>query len=278
MPRSVLLEFRRDTAAHWTSANPVLAAGEPGYETDTGKLKIGDGSTAWSTLAYFAAGSTSPLTTKGDLFGHSTVDARIPVGSNDQVLIADSTQTVGVKWGPAPAGAGGALTLIGSTVLAADAANLSVGSIPGSYSVLWVVLMVRSTAAVNLENVLVQFNADTTAANYFTQFTNSHGATVGGFQQIGNLAGVSVQTVGSTATANVFNACHLTIPQYASTTPVKGLIYLNANSAAFTSGNVQAQHGSGFWNSTAAITSLTVVSASAANLKAGSMLAVYGMS
>jgi hypothetical protein len=39
-----------------------------------------------------------PLTTKGDIFGFSTVNARIPVGTNNQVLTADSTQTLGVKW------------------------------------------------------------------------------------------------------------------------------------------------------------------------------------
>lgn len=43
-------------------------------------------------------GSTSPLTTKGDVWGYSTTDARIPVGSNDEVLIADSGQSLGVKW------------------------------------------------------------------------------------------------------------------------------------------------------------------------------------
>lgn len=46
------LQLRRDTAANWTSANPTLAAGQPGYETDTGRVKIGDGSTAWTSLAY----------------------------------------------------------------------------------------------------------------------------------------------------------------------------------------------------------------------------------
>ena len=44
--------LRRDTAANWTSGNAVLAAGELGYETNTGKFKIGNGSTAWNSLAY----------------------------------------------------------------------------------------------------------------------------------------------------------------------------------------------------------------------------------
>ena len=43
---------RRDTAANWTSQNPTLKAGEIGYETDTGYLKVGDGSTAWTSLGY----------------------------------------------------------------------------------------------------------------------------------------------------------------------------------------------------------------------------------
>lgn len=42
--------LRSGTAALWASVNPVLAAGEPGYETDTGTFKVGDGITAWSTL------------------------------------------------------------------------------------------------------------------------------------------------------------------------------------------------------------------------------------
>lgn len=52
---SVLIDFRRDTAANWTSSDPTLADGEPGYETDTGKVKIGDGTTAWNGLPYQGA-------------------------------------------------------------------------------------------------------------------------------------------------------------------------------------------------------------------------------
>ena len=46
------MQQRRDTAANWTSTNPTLAAGEIGIETDTYKFKVGNGSTAWTSLPY----------------------------------------------------------------------------------------------------------------------------------------------------------------------------------------------------------------------------------
>ena len=49
---AIQIQLRRDTAANWTSANPTLAIGEMGLETDTKKFKIGDGTTAWNSLAY----------------------------------------------------------------------------------------------------------------------------------------------------------------------------------------------------------------------------------
>jgi len=53
-PMAITIQLRRDTSANWTSANPTLAAGEAGFETNTGKFKIGTGSTAWNTLPYAA--------------------------------------------------------------------------------------------------------------------------------------------------------------------------------------------------------------------------------
>jgi hypothetical protein len=50
------IQLRRDTAANWTSANPVLAQAEVGIETDTDKFKFGDGTTAWTSLDYIATG------------------------------------------------------------------------------------------------------------------------------------------------------------------------------------------------------------------------------
>src|ERR1700761_2820393 len=54
------IQFRRGTASSAVSANAILEEGEPGFETDTGKMKIGDGETAWNTLPYFAGQGDLP--------------------------------------------------------------------------------------------------------------------------------------------------------------------------------------------------------------------------
>lgn len=78
--------------------------------------------------------SSSPLTTKGDLFGFSTTNARIPVGTNGQVLTADSTQVLGVKWATLtnPSGSGTANRITywsSSSALAATTWEFSGGNI-----------------------------------------------------------------------------------------------------------------------------------------------------
>lgn len=64
MPRKTQIQVRRDTASNWTTVNPVLASGEIGFETNTNKMKIGDGTTVWSSLAY-QGGSAAALPTGG---------------------------------------------------------------------------------------------------------------------------------------------------------------------------------------------------------------------
>lgn len=58
----VRFRIRRDTAANWTSVNPTLALGEPGLETDTRRVKYGDGSTAWTSLGYSGEAFTASIT------------------------------------------------------------------------------------------------------------------------------------------------------------------------------------------------------------------------
>ncbi len=72
-------QFRRDTAANWTSANPTLLSGEMGIETDTSKYKIGNGSTAWTSLAY---GGTTGAPGQG-----------VPTGGTTNQILAKNTAT-----------------------------------------------------------------------------------------------------------------------------------------------------------------------------------------
>ncbi len=67
---AVRFQLRRDTAANWANTNPILALGEPGVETDTLRVKIGDGNTAWNSLGYsitkdFADLTNTPTTLAG---------------------------------------------------------------------------------------------------------------------------------------------------------------------------------------------------------------------
>jgi len=58
---AVRQQQRRGTAAQWTSANPILSPGEIGFEIDTNKFKIGDGTNRWATLTYFTADAAAAI-------------------------------------------------------------------------------------------------------------------------------------------------------------------------------------------------------------------------
>lgn len=96
-----------------------VTLGEYAFQSSTAGQGRGDGTIAAGAFAVFesigdsgnlayvrlfgapvfaAGGGASPLTTKGDLYGYDTADARIPVGSNAQVLIADSSDAQGIIW------------------------------------------------------------------------------------------------------------------------------------------------------------------------------------
>jgi hypothetical protein len=92
--------LRRDTSSNWTSGNAVLASGEVGYETNTGKFKIGNGSTAWTSLGYSIASniSSAVLNDLGDVTITSAADGDFlrwngTAWINDAVNL--STDTVG---------------------------------------------------------------------------------------------------------------------------------------------------------------------------------------
>jgi len=143
---AVQIQIRRGTAANWTSANPTLAEGELGYETDTGKLKAGDGSTAWTSLGYISG--TGALTevssdTTPQLGGDLDVNgnAIVSASNGDIAITPNGTGSIildGLTWPSADGTSGQVLQTAGdgtlsfgdaSTVAALnDLTDVSVGS------------------------------------------------------------------------------------------------------------------------------------------------------
>jgi hypothetical protein len=108
---NIQLQFRRGTAADWTSANPTLAAGEMGIETDTSRFKVGNGATAWTSLLY------------GGIQG--------PTGNTGPTGVTGSTGAASFVAGPTgetgPTGAQGTNGVSGGLVLFLDTAG---GAVP----------------------------------------------------------------------------------------------------------------------------------------------------
>jgi hypothetical protein len=96
------IQVRRDTATNWTSANPTLASGELGYETDTAKIKLGDGSTAWTSLAYAlgtGAQTQSDVLDDLDALGPPTADSEFIVATGAGAFAYESGETARISLG-----------------------------------------------------------------------------------------------------------------------------------------------------------------------------------
>lgn len=160
-------------AAARTAAITSPQEGQTSYLKDTDVIQVYSGS-AWVTKS----GAPSPLTTKGDVYTYSTTDARLAVGANDTVLIADSSTATGLKWGTPSSGG---MTLI-QTINANAVDTISFTSIPTTYKQLYItfrdVFMNN-----NSDSVVVRFN-NSSAAVYsmfsIEKFTSSIGANVYG--------------------------------------------------------------------------------------------------
>jgi hypothetical protein len=108
----VRLQLRADTAANWTSVNPILLANELGRETDTGKIKIGNGTSTWTSLAY-QAWATLPVAVNAGGTGQTSY-------TNGQLLIGNTTGNTLTK-ATLTAGSGVAITNgTGSITVAVD--------------------------------------------------------------------------------------------------------------------------------------------------------------
>lgn len=92
------IKLRRGTSSEWTSVNPTLAAGEAGVETDTNKIKIGDGSTAWTSLNYAVDFSSYATQTYVNNSANTKVDKTITIneqtGTTYTLVLSDASKLV----------------------------------------------------------------------------------------------------------------------------------------------------------------------------------------
>jgi hypothetical protein len=80
------IKLRRDTAANWTSTNPVLNAGQPGFDTTNNQVRIGDGSSAWTALTPIGGSGGVSDGDKGDI----TVSGSGTVWTIDAGVVSNS--------------------------------------------------------------------------------------------------------------------------------------------------------------------------------------------
>ena len=104
----VKIQVRNDLAQQWAIANPILSDGEPGAESDTGRLKIGNGVDRWLDLPYVGGGSGgggNPLTgiIDGGVFTGSPSNIQCSAPSNPAAskIIQDGQEKVAISWGAA---------------------------------------------------------------------------------------------------------------------------------------------------------------------------------
>jgi len=216
------------------------------------------------------AGGGSPLTTKGDLYGFSTVDARIPIGANDTVLTADSTQSLGLKWATPTSGG---WTSIASGNLSSTSVALT--SIPGTYYEL--ALFIDNPFVNSADRMRLRCNADSSSV-YSTTWTyvdtsawsNASGKTGVDFWNASN-NGSNLPTSAGNLSAVV------RIPNYAATSIYKSIYLQGWTNSANWGGGAGGFGISHYEGGTGAITSLTITTENGTATFSGGTYALYGL-
>lgn len=169
---------------------------------------------------------------KGDLISATAADtpARLAVGTNGQVLTADSTTATGIKWATV---SGGGMTLLSTTTL--SGASTTVSITPTGYNELQII--VTGVTNGSNGNLFMEMNGNTTAGEYIQQFIGTEGTGYYGGANVG-LAGVNaiLPAQAGYLGSNSGNIAKFTIPQPNST--IRKVV--NCISAFQSSSNLQA--------------------------------------
>lgn len=197
--------------------------------------------------------------------------SKLAAGTNGDVL----TTTGGVPaWGTVSSGA---MTQIGHAELSVAASAITFSSIPGTYKHLKIILYARTTQATQNAAVGIRFNGDS-AANYDSQLIQGVGASPNAVEILGGIYAHigALPAAAATGGTALFGIAEVTIPWYANTTKQKGAVGVSASKWSTGASGLAASQRAGFWRSSAAITSVSLVPESL-NFEAGSVATLYGM-
>ncbi len=228
----------------------------------------------WATPASGSVATDTLWDAKGDLAVASASDAadNLTVGSNNQVLTADSSQTLGVKW--ATPATGGAVVLLSTTTLGSNN-TFDVSSISGAYNDLILVLIARLTDAGANDRVNFRLNNDS-AGNYYGERFSVNNAALTGANMNGTTSWQVATYPAAGASSGFFGISELTLYGYASTAWRKAGQWHSSGTDGTAASASTVQRGGGFWNSTAAITRVQLFGNTTANFLTGSELRIYG--
>lgn len=259
----------RDSGSAWES---VEAGAQAPAAHAASHHSGGSDALALGSIAGTLVEAQTPLTTKGDLLvSDGTLLARVPVGTDNQVLTADAAQALGVKWAAA---AGGAWTIIADTVLATVAASVTFSSIPATYRHLALMWSARNDTGAS--TVLLRCNGDTTA-NYDGVIIDVFGTSTA---VVTTAAGTSIRVGSMASPTGGWSGGVIELFDYASTATGRDKTVLARASRkdSNASPDIYLEHTSGWWRTTAtAITSLTLLPGGN-NFAIASKFTLYGIS
>lgn len=167
--------------------------------------------------------------------------------------------------------------LIASTTLEEAAASVDLTDIPATYRHLRLLVSARSAKAGAAFDTLVAVLNNDTTNNYYWQGFSVNNTTVSGVEDVTANGGIYVaQVSAATATANLFSPVTLELLDYASTARLKTLLGSYLRVTALSTGGLQTGTVGAVWNSTAAISRITLTAAGG-NLEAGTVVSLYGV-